>query len=227
MPGLTRRQVLKSAIAIPAAAGCAISSASRVDPGKHDRPASELPEAGRPRADAAVGGDATWDGLTALAGRVVEVGNPGVVVSGNVQSTMIRALVIRGMLELTGAPTEVDAWRAFFASDDVVGIKVNPFGYPNTFTRIATVAEIVRGLGLAGVANENIVVFDRYADYLAQIGYPTGLPPSVRVEGTVETNASKSRSPASIRARMSSCRRSSPGSTPPLRSTGARISASS
>ena len=56
---------------------------------------------------------------------------------------------------------------------DVVAIKVNPFGYPNFYSRPATVAEIIRGLNLAGVPNDNIVIYDRYTDYLAQVGYET------------------------------------------------------
>ena len=93
------------------------------------------------------------------------------------------------MLELTGQATECAAWRALFSPNDVVAIKVNPFGWPNFYSRPATVAEIIRGLNLVGIPNQNIVIYDRYADYLAQVGYDKLLPSGVRFASAVLTTA--------------------------------------
>src|SRR5262249_17289439 len=48
------------------------------------------------------------------------------------------------------------------------------------FSQYATMAAIVRGLGLAGVPNERIVVFERYKDHLDPVGYADKLPPGIR-----------------------------------------------
>ena len=102
------------------------------------------------------------------------------MVNDVVQDGPVREMMTRGMLELTRRATEQEAWRALFAPGDVVGIKVSPVGYPKVFSQIATVAEIVRGLNLAGIPNDAIVVFDRYRDYLDACGYAARLPAGVR-----------------------------------------------
>ncbi|HQY63129.1 MAG: DUF362 domain-containing protein [Myxococcales bacterium] len=113
-------------------------------------------------------------------GVVVEITHCGAVAGAVVQAGPVRAIMARGMTELTGRATEDAAWKALFAPGDVVGIKVSPVGYPKVFSQVATVAEIVRGLGLAGVTPDKIVVFDRYRDYLDACGYAAALPAGVR-----------------------------------------------
>src|SRR5262245_9856533 len=62
-------------------------------------------------------------------GRVVEVNHPGAVSDAHVIARpAVRAMVDRGLCELTGAEYPREAWRSFFEAGDVVGIKVNPVG---------------------------------------------------------------------------------------------------
>src|SRR5947208_15013079 len=60
-------------------------------------------------------------------GRVVAVESAASIVSGKYQAEPVRAMMQRGMSELTGG-TWAEAWKQLFQPGDVVGIKVNPVG---------------------------------------------------------------------------------------------------
>lgn len=109
-------------------------------------------------------------------GRVVEVRKPGAVrpADHTLDPDSIRAMMARGMCELTSADHPTEAWRRFFEPGDVVGIKVNPVGRkPNpgegwrkpvgSVSSPEVLLEIVAGLRSAGVRAQDIIVFERYA----------------------------------------------------------------
>ncbi|MFO0927920.1 MAG: DUF362 domain-containing protein [Gemmataceae bacterium] len=119
-------------------------------------------------------------------GRVVEVRHPNAVSPANViHAPTVDAMVDRGMAELTGYdPGDVvNAWRTFFAKDDVIGIKVNPVGrkalpgeagrHPRvgSISSPALVVKVVRSLREIGVPAKNIIVFERYANEFCDAGY--------------------------------------------------------
>src|SRR5262249_33655817 len=92
------------------------------------------------------------------------------------------------------------AWGAFFARDDVIGIKVNPVGQASrpgdgrvanavgSISSFQLVVKVVRCLRELGVPARNIVLFERYADMFAAAGYADpvarGLPRGVRWYGS-------------------------------------------
>jgi uncharacterized protein (DUF362 family) len=111
-------------------------------------------------------------------GRVIEVNHPGSVEDGvAINPPAVKAMMDRGMCELTGADHPVEAWKKFFGPDDVVGIKVNPVGQksrPNVIGAISSPAvllEVVAGLKSAGVKPSNLIVFERYAREFRSAGY--------------------------------------------------------
>ena len=57
---------------------------------------------------------------------------------------VVRAVLSRGMRELTGAGSDAQAWRRFFEPKDVVGIKVNCGGHPWVVSDHGLVAEVIR-----------------------------------------------------------------------------------
>jgi hypothetical protein len=118
-------------------------------------------------------------------GKVVEVAHPGSVVDGTANREAVREMVRRGMLGLTGEKDTASAWRHFFAPGDVVGIKVNPVGWPHAISNHALVLEIIDGLREAGLPPQDILVFDRYRDQFEKAGYPKILPPGVRWDAAV------------------------------------------
>src|SRR5207248_1655130 len=113
-------------------------------------------------------------------GRVVEVSHSGSVTGGKVQAEAVRAMMTRGMCDLTGEKEETAAWKRFFSPGDTVGIKVSPVGQPHSISQPETVLEVIRGLHLAGVRKEQIIVFNRYGDEFQSAGFDKIVPPGVR-----------------------------------------------
>jgi hypothetical protein len=116
-------------------------------------------------------------------GRVVEVNDPRSVVDQAIHAETVRGMMERGMRELTGAATEEEAWTRFFRPGERVGIKVCPVGRPSSISQPETLLEVIRGLSLAGIRNEDIVLFDRYADDFRECGFDRILPRGVRWAG--------------------------------------------
>jgi uncharacterized protein (DUF362 family) len=119
-------------------------------------------------------------------GRVVAVESPAVLASGSYQPDTVRAMMRRGMTELTGADGWADAWRRFFEPGDVVGIKVNPVGAPRVISDASVLREIIAGLESAGVKRRDIVVYDRYRAQFLKAGFDKWLPEGVRMSHAVE-----------------------------------------
>ncbi|MBV9669976.1 MAG: hypothetical protein JOZ43_03380, partial [Acidobacteriales bacterium] len=113
-------------------------------------------------------------------GRVVAVEHSGSIVSGVYQPEPVRQMVDRGMKELTGAPTAQDAWRSMFQKGDVVGIKVSPVGGPKLCSDVSVIHAIFDGLNQAGVADDSIVVFNRYREEAVECGMDKWVRPGVR-----------------------------------------------
>ncbi|MBI3698429.1 MAG: DUF362 domain-containing protein [Acidobacteria bacterium] len=113
-------------------------------------------------------------------GRVVSVRHPGCYLDGKSQAEPIRAMMRKGMAELTSAPDWTSAWRMFFEKGDVVGIKVNPVGQPDVISCTEVLQEIIAGLNQAGVPNKDIVVYDRYRQQFLRAGFQKWLPEGVR-----------------------------------------------
>src|SRR5216117_2194268 len=98
----------------------------------------------------------------------------------------IRSMMRRGMVDLTGAPDWIAAWRLLFERGDVVGIKVNPVGSPDAISCAEVLREIISGLNEAGVNNKDIVVYDRYRQQFLRAGFQNWLPDGVRQDWAVE-----------------------------------------
>jgi uncharacterized protein (DUF362 family) len=113
-------------------------------------------------------------------GRVVRVRHGGSIVADRYQKEPVEQMIRRGMMELTGAPGWVDAWRMFFEPGDVVGIKLNPNGMPRVISAPEVLHAVIEGLREAGVKPRDIVVFDRNRSYFLKAGYDKWLPEGVR-----------------------------------------------
>ena len=116
-------------------------------------------------------------------GRVIDVFHQSAIVDRRVSPEAVRGMLDAGMKALTGDADAKDAWARFFTPADVVAIKVNPSGAPGTTTSVPLLREVIRGLNASGVANRNIIVYDRNSNQLEVIGYHMLVPPGVRVVG--------------------------------------------
>jgi hypothetical protein len=115
-------------------------------------------------------------------GRVISVDHPGSIIAGAYQPDAIRSMMQRGMRELTQAPSWQDAWRTLFVKGDVVGIKVSPVGGPKLCSDASVLHAILEGLNQAGVANRDVIVFNRYLQEAVEAGIDKWCPPGVRFD---------------------------------------------
>ena len=119
-------------------------------------------------------------------GRVVAVQRAGVVTNRQYDRAGVKAMLDKGMTELTGAPSPADAWRKFFEPGDVVGIKLNPVGRPFVVSAPEVVQEIVANLQAIGIPAKNIVAYDRYRREFLDAGFDKWLPEGVRWTAATE-----------------------------------------
>jgi uncharacterized protein (DUF362 family) len=118
------------------------------------------------------------------AGRVVEVSTDGVA-AGQVRQQVVDQMIERGMRELTGAGTLADAWKLFATPSDVVGLKVNALSGARCASHREVVQAIIKGLGLAGVPERNIIIWDRFESHLRRSDFTIQQRPgSLRCYGT-------------------------------------------
>jgi uncharacterized protein (DUF362 family) len=87
----------------------------------------------------------------------------------------------KGMMELTGAPDWVEAWRAFFEPGDVVALKVCPVGGRAISSDGLVLRQVVDGLKQAGVRPSDIFVYNRYRREMFTAGIPQWVPQGLRI----------------------------------------------
>jgi uncharacterized protein (DUF362 family) len=91
---------------------------------------------------------------------------------------VLREMTQKGMMALTDKKSPAEAWKEFFAENDVVGIKVNPIAGPELSTHRELVDLLIEGLKSAGVKEGNIIIWDRFEADLIQCGYEIITDPS-------------------------------------------------
>jgi uncharacterized protein (DUF362 family) len=105
-------------------------------------------------------------------GAVVRVARPGALGSGgSPPAELVRRMVDRAVMELTGQAKAADAWALFAKPEDTVLLKPNGFGFPAMAAHPATTYAIVAALRDVGVPEQNIVIYDQYQSRLGASGY--------------------------------------------------------
>ena len=118
--------------------------------------------------------------------RVIIVRSPDVwTAAGALDPAVVARMFVRGFTELTGEREEARAAAAVFRPGDRVGIKVNTIGGKAISTRPEVAQGLAAFLVRGGVAEKNIVVWDRTTRELRDAGYPINTGRSgVQVYGT-------------------------------------------
>jgi hypothetical protein len=101
---------------------------------------------------------------------------------------VVRAMLSRGMRELTGASSDGEAWRRFFEPKDVVGIKVNCGGHPWVVSDHGLVAEVIRQLGAVGVPPERVYIYERFQNQMDNVNYAPHVPAGVKIVAAESAN---------------------------------------
>jgi hypothetical protein len=119
--------------------------------------------------------------------RIVAVQDPEATQAFAPRRERVQAMVDRAITNLTGKATVPEAWRSLVRTQDVVGIKVYSAPGPNSGTRPAVVAAVVKGLLAAGLPPQNIIVWDRLASDLRLAGFfELSNRFGIRVEGSAD-----------------------------------------
>jgi hypothetical protein len=96
--------------------------------------------------------------------------------SGSVRESVVRQMVDRLLLSLTGRRSVSEAWLSLVQPGEVVGIKVSVSGGRIGGTRIETVQAVIDGLRAAGFSREQIIVWDREKADLLVAGFSENHP---------------------------------------------------
>jgi hypothetical protein len=97
-------------------------------------------------------------------------------------------MMARGMCELTGEKEPLAAWRRFFSSDDIVGIKVNCGGYPHVVSDYDIVAETIRNLLAVGLKPAQIIIYERFQNQMNEVNYAPRVPVGVQIHAAEQAN---------------------------------------
>jgi uncharacterized protein (DUF362 family) len=100
---------------------------------------------------------------------------------GQADGAAVRRMLSAGLRSLTGAKSDRDAWAAFFAPSDVVGIKVNCSGAPNIMSDPEVVGGVVENLIGAGVKPQQIYIYERFLNQLESVHYDRQVPSGVHI----------------------------------------------
>jgi uncharacterized protein (DUF362 family) len=95
-------------------------------------------------------------------GHVVEVHQPGMWGRVFPHAESARQMVNKAVTTLAGEDDLGRAWSRFVSKEDRVGIKINCLGGRMASTMKEVVDPVVEGLLAAGVADENIMIFDQF-----------------------------------------------------------------
>lgn len=119
--------------------------------------------------------------------RVVIVQDPKATHTLSPQPEAVAGMVQRGLLHLTGRDSVAEAWHALVKTQDVVGIKVHSIPGPDSGTRPAVAAAIIRSLLSAGHPAAQIVIWDRRLSDLRSAGFEeVAATCGVRIAGALD-----------------------------------------
>ena len=99
------------------------------------------------------------------------VHDPEATVAFTPNEQRVETMVARAITNLTGKATVSEAWRVFVSTQDTIGIKVFSEPGPNSGTRPAVVAVVIKQLLAAGQAPDHIIIWDKRQADLRLAGF--------------------------------------------------------
>lgn len=88
-----------------------------------------------------------------------------------VDLAVVRKMLDDAVMKIAGTRSASSAWKKYFRSDDIVGIKVNTLSGRWMSSHPELVAAIVDGLRSAGVKEKNIIIWDKDDRELQEAGF--------------------------------------------------------
>lgn len=117
-------------------------------------------------------------------GKVVLVKDPRSVADDVPVEGIAYLMLQKSMLELTGEKNLKKAWRTFVKPGEKIGLKVNPVAGKLLSTSHAVVQSVVKQLTESGIDRRDIVIWDRRAMELADVGFTAYNYPGITIRGT-------------------------------------------
>lgn len=117
-------------------------------------------------------------------GKVVLVKDPRSVADDVPVEGIAYLMLHKSMLELTGEKNLKKAWRTFVKPGEKIGLKVNPVAGKLLSTSHAVVQSVVKQLTESGIDRRDIVIWDRRAMELADVGFTAYNYPGITIRGT-------------------------------------------
>lgn len=117
-------------------------------------------------------------------GKVVLVKDPRSVADDVPVEGIAYLMLHKSMLELTGEKNLKKAWRTFVKPGEKIGLKVNPVAGKLLSTSHAVVQSVVKQLTESGIDRRDIVIWDRRAMELADVGFTADNYPGITIRGT-------------------------------------------
>jgi hypothetical protein len=102
---------------------------------------------------------------------VYSVRDPAAIEKYRTNPAVVRRMVNRLVLSVTGQADVARAWRSLVSPADKIGIKISAAGGELFTTRRDVVDAIVEGLVAAGHPRESIIVWDRHLEGIKRAGY--------------------------------------------------------
>ena len=109
--------------------------------------------------------------------KVILVRSKSVVdAAGKVETALLENMLDKGITSFTGLGSASDSWKKFIAAEDVVGLKINTLGNADIkgmdYTRHfgAVIGAVAGGVRKAGIADKDIVVWDRSEEEMIEAG---------------------------------------------------------
>jgi len=97
---------------------------------------------------------------------------------------LLAEMLGRGLSALTGEKSVMKAWSKVLKPNDRVGIKVNGLGGPRCSTRPELANAVAAGAQAAGVAADDIIIWDRSDRDLVSVGFAVNRGAGVKCYGT-------------------------------------------
>jgi len=103
----------------------------------------------------------------------VVIATDSAVIKGNseIVQSVLEKMLGKSVARLTDSKSGAAGWKKLFKPDDIVGIKVNCLFGKGVSTRPEMVDAVIAGLKMAGVREENIIVWDRSSSDLIKAGF--------------------------------------------------------
>ena len=124
--------------------------------------------------------------------RVASVAATGILSGENYDPAVVHRAFEAGLKGLTGERTLDASWASMFSKHDVVGVKVNCIAAPRMSTSLASINEVIAGLKRAGVAENNIIVWDHADSAFRRTGLTVNRSATgVRIHGSAPEGAAQ------------------------------------